>query len=334
MVKKILFIGGSLNQTTIMHQISRHLPEYEAWFSPFYTDGALEPLVDRGWAEFTIMGGPMRADTERYLREQDLRIDYKGRRNTYDLALLGTDLLVPNNLEGVKTVLVQEGMTDPEDLMYHLVKWLKLPRFLASTATTGLSHRYERFCVASAGYRDHFVAKGVDPDRIVITGIPNFDHCALYRDNDFPHHGHVLVATSDTRECFKFCNRKRFLQNAREIAGDREIIVKLHPNENVERSTQEIREVLPDARILATGDTNHMIANCDVLITQYSSVVYVGLALGKEVHSYFDLDELERLQPLQNGGRSAANIAAVCRELLEQDLVLPGDGSIQEAAAS
>lgn len=316
MSKRILYVGGSLNQTTIMHEISRHLSEHEAWFTPFYTDGALEPLVDKGWAEFTIMGGPMRADTERYLRDQALPVDYKGRRQRYDLALLGTDLLVPKNLSGVPTVLVQEGMTDPEDLMYHLVKKLKLPRFLASTATTGLSHQYDRFCVASEGYRRHFEAKGVDPDKLLVTGIPNFDDCARYLDNDIPRRGYVLVATSDTRECFKPCNRKRFLQNAVDIAADRPLIFKLHPNENVERSTREIRDVLPNAEVMASGNTNHLIANCDVLITQYSSVVYVGLALGKEVHSYFDLAQLRQLQPVQNGGRSAANIAAVCRELL------------------
>ena len=58
-----------------------------------------------------------------------------------------------------------------------------------------------------------------------------------------------------------------------------------------------------------------MIANCDVLVTQFSSTAYVGLALGKEVHSYFDVDELRRLCPVQNGD-SARRIADVCRELL------------------
>ena len=43
-----------------------------------------------------------------------------------------------------------------------------------------------------------------------------------------------------------------------------------------------------------------MIANCDALVTQYSSTVFVGLALGKECHSYWDLDELRRLMPVQN----------------------------------
>jgi len=332
--KKILFVGGSLNQTTMMHQIARHLPEYEAWFTPFYTDGLLEPLVDRGWADFTIMGGPMRAGTERYLREQRLNVDYKGRRHRYDLALLGTDLLVPDNLAGVKTVLVQEGMTDPEDLVYHLVRWLRLPRFLASTATTGLSHRYDRFCVASEGYRDHFVAKGVDPRKLVVTGIPNFDHCAQYLQNDFPHRGYVLVATSDTRECFKLVNRRKFLRRCVEIAAGRPLIFKLHPNENVRRSRQEIREIAPRARIFASGNTNHMIANCEVLITQYSSVVYVGIALGKEVHSYFDLDQLYSLAPQQNGGRSAARIATVCRELLQQAAGRGGENSADAPAAA
>ena len=52
-----------------------------------------------------------------------------------------------------------------------------------------------------------------------------------------------------------------------------------------------------------------MIANCAVLVTQFSSTAYVGLALGKEVHSYFDVEELARLCPIQNGSTSARRIA-------------------------
>ena len=58
-----------------------------------------------------------------------------------------------------------------------------------------------------------------------------------------------------------------------------------------------------------------MIANCDVLITQFSSVVFVGLALGKEVHSNHPLEMLQRLMPVQHG-RAAQNIALECRKLL------------------
>ena len=58
-----------------------------------------------------------------------------------------------------------------------------------------------------------------------------------------------------------------------------------------------------------------MIANCDELVTQWSSTVFVGIALGKRVHSDVDLAELRRLAPVQNGGAGARNIARVCREL-------------------
>jgi hypothetical protein len=68
--------------------------------------------------------------------------------------------------------------------------------------------------------------------------------------------------------------------------------------------------------VFSDGNTNHMIANCDALVTRYSSVVYIALALGKEVHSDIPLPTLERLLPVQNGGTSAAHIADACRSVL------------------
>jgi hypothetical protein len=59
-----------------------------------------------------------------------------------------------------------------------------------------------------------------------------------------------------------------------------------------------------------------MIANCDVLVTRYSSVVYVAVALGKEVHADIDAVTLRRLAPIQNGGTSARRIANACRRFL------------------
>ncbi len=44
-------------------------------------------------------------------------------------------------------------------------------------------------------------------------------------------------------------------------------------------------------------------------------MVFVGLALGKQVHSFHPVETLKRLMPVQN--RCAArNIARECRELL------------------
>jgi len=314
--RRILFICGSLNQTTMLHQIGRHLGDHECFYTPFYSDGLLQFLSRRGLLDFTILGGEMRRMTDTYLRDERLPLDDCGRHGGYDLVVSGTDLLVQRNVRGKPLVLVQEGMTDPEGLAYRLVRALRLPRWLASTATTGLSLAYSKFCVASDGYRDLFIAKGVPADRLVVTGIPNFDDCRSFLRNDFPHRGYVLVATSDARETLKRDRRSRFLARVEQIAAGRPLIFKLHPNENVARSMSEIHARFPGALVLATGNTNHMIANCDVLITQYSSVVYVGLALGKECYSYFDLERLRQLLPLQNGATSARNIARVCERLL------------------
>ncbi|MCB9076605.1 MAG: hypothetical protein H6631_03375 [Anaerolineaceae bacterium] len=317
-MKKILFIGGSLNQTKIAHAVARHLArDYACCFTPYYCDGLIELAAGAGLLDFTVIGGNARAQTEAYLQAQRLPVDYGGRQHDYDLVVTTSDLLIQDNIRHKKIVLVQEGMTDRESLMFYLVKWLKIPRYLASTATNGLSNAYEYFCVASAGYRDFFIKKGVQPDKLVVTGIPNFDDVAQFKQNDFPYKKFVLVATSDARETFKFDNRKKFIRRCLRIADDRPLIFKLHPNENVKRATREIKALAPQALVFANGSIEPMIANCDVLITQYSTVVYLGLALGKEVHSYFDIETLKKMTPIQNGGASGRNIAAVCRRVLE-----------------
>lgn len=316
-MRKILFIGGSLNQTSMVHAIAKHLDDtFDCWFTPYYCDGLLKHLSKRGLTDFTILGETIRARTMQYLRDNHLQIDYRGAANDYELVVTTSDLIVQKNIRNKKIVLVQEGMTDPENVMYYLVKSLKLPRYLASTSTTGLSDAYDAFCVASKGYRDHFIRKGARPHKLKVTGIPNFDNAAQYLRNNFPHRHYVLVATSDARETLKYDNRKKFVHRAKEIANGRQLIFKLHPNEKAERATAEIKAIVPKALVYSTGNTNHMIANCDILVTQYSSVVYVGLALNKEVHSYFNREELLRLMPLQNGGRSAYNIARVCQQVI------------------
>ncbi len=317
--KKILYICGSLNQTTMMHQISKHLTGYEAYFSPYYADGIVGKLANTHFLDFSVLGGQFRERTLNYLEINELNIDFKGELYDYDLIFTCSDLITPRNILNKKVVLVQEGMTDPENFMYYLVKTLNLPRWLASTSTTGLSDAYDKFCVASEGYRDLFISKGVKPVKICVTGIPNFDNCKKYLDNDFPHKNYVLVATSDARETYKYENRKKFIKKAIKIATGRQLIFKLHPNELVERATQEINLYAPGALVYSQGKTEEMIANCDVLITRFSSVVYVGLALGKEVHSDFDLEMLKRLKPIQNDGTSSQNIAQVGTELIEAE---------------
>jgi hypothetical protein len=316
--RRALFICGSVNQTTQMHQIARQLPELEARYSPYYCDGALEWMRKRGMLNFTILGAPWRRDCMAYLEAHGLPVDVGGAEGPYDLVLTCSDVIVPRNVRRGPLVAVQEGATDPERFWYWARKVLPfLPLWSCGTSGTGLSGFYDRFCVASEGYRDLFVRKGADPARLVVTGIPNFDDCQRYLRNDFPHRGYVLVCTSDTRETLKFDNRKRFIRRCVEIAAGRPLIFKLHPNENWERNSAEVLRYAPGAQVFRTGSAEEMVANSDVLIVQYSTLAYVGLALGKEVHAYADLEELRRLLPVQ-GGAAARNIAAVCRELLAE----------------
>jgi hypothetical protein len=316
MNKKVLLIGGSLNQTTMMHAVADHLHDHDCYFTPYYADGALGTFAEIGMLDFTILGGRHRDATMTYLEQEDLPVDVGGGQRAYDLVVTCTDLFVPRNLMGKRIVLVQEGLMEPTGFAFELVRSLGFPRYLANTAATGLSDSYDVFCVASPGYHDWFVRNGVRAERIFVTGIPNFDNVAAQDGNDFPHRGYVLAATSNARETFKWDNRMRFIQEAVRLADGRPLFFKLHPSERVERATREIERYAPQARVFVNENIDHMIANCEVLITQYSSVTFLGLALGKEVQSYLDLDELRRLMPVQNGGTSARNIAEICTQLL------------------
>ena len=321
MRKRVLFIVGSVNQTSQMHQISEHLAdEYDCWFTQYYSDlRVINWGVRQGWLDHTVLGGKFRADSETYLRTRNLQFDYRAQRNRYDLVVTCSDLIVPRAMRTTKSVWVQEGMVDPVTWLTKAVKALGLPRYFSmGTSLNGSSNLCDLFCAASEGYKSFFTRMGTNADKIIVTGIPNFDNVAQFRQNDFPHRDYVMVATSDVRETFRSDDRTAFIKRAVAKAQGRQLLFKLHPNEMYERAEAEIRANTPaDTLIFQHGNTNEMIANCAELITQYSTVVYVGMALGKPVSSYFDIDELRRLTPVQNGGTSAINIARLCRDYLE-----------------
>jgi hypothetical protein len=307
-----------MNQTTQMHQIAQHLPQHEHAFAPYYCDGPLEVCRRLRLMEFTIIGRKLATRSRRYLGAHRLPIDDQGRNGPYDLVLTCSDVFVQRNIRNSPIVLVQEGITDPESGAFRLVtRFGALPLWLAGTAATGLSDAYGRFCVASEGYRDLFIRRGARSEKIVVTGIPNFDDCGRYRTNTFPHRNYVLVCTSPLREVFRREDRKAFIRRAVQIAAGRPLIFKLHPNERARRATREIARHAPGAIVFTSGSAEEMIANCDVLITRFSSTAFVGLALGKETYSDVDMDEMRRLMPIQNAS-AAANIARVCRALLEE----------------
>jgi hypothetical protein len=312
---KALFICGSPNQTSQMHKISAELPDFDVFFTPYYATGYLYLLTKIGILDFTIMGGEFKRKALEYFRVNNLKTDIEGRNNLYDLVFTCQDLIIPKNILKSKIVLVQEGMTDPETTWFRIVRLLKLPRWAASTSMTGLSDAYDIFCVASESYRDLFIAKGIKPEKIRVTGIPNFDNYEELINSDFPHENFVLVATSDMRETYKYENRKMLIQKALQIAAGRKLIFKLHPNENVKRAEAEIKKYAPGALVYYGIPIEPMISKCSTLVTRYSSVVYKALVLGKEVISDIPNSELEKLIPIQNSGASAKYIALEARRL-------------------
>ena len=317
---RVLFVCGSLNQTSQMHQISRHFDGIDPAFTPYASDHWLFVLGTKlGFQESTIAGYKRRRICLEYLNEHNLNVDLSAERFDYDMVVTCNDQFVPPFTHGRPLVLVQEGIQDPPNRRTWIWRHFRLfPRFMAGTSTFGLSAKFDLFCVASDGYKRHFASYGADPEKMVVTGIPNFDDCHQYYDNDFPHKDYVLACTSDARETLCESDRDGFLNQVRQVAAGRQVIVKLHPNENVQRATAEIKDKMPDAIVLTEGNAEQMVANCAVLFTEWSTLTFVGLALEKETYSNHDLDDLKQLVPIQNGGKSAKAIAEACRQQLVQ----------------
>jgi hypothetical protein len=329
-VPRVLFICGSPNQTGQMLQIAKALPEVEAWFTPYFSDWPHHlVLLKLGSLEPAINGHKRRGICADELNARGLRVDLGAERNEYDLWVCPNDAVIPRALARTPWVLVQEGiMEQPNWRTWVWRKTRLMPRPLATTAVFGLTQRYARFCVASEGYLKQFVAEGIPSEKLVVTGIPNFDDFARFRENDFPHRGYVLVCTSDGRETMMAVDRPALLKRSVQIAAGRQLIFKLHPNENAERATREILAVAPKALVFADGNAEEMVANCEVLITEHSSLTFCGLALGKEVHTNLPLEQVEALLPVQNR-RAAEEIADVIREVLRA-----GGRGLQERAGA
>jgi hypothetical protein len=325
--QKILFVIGSRNQTSQMHQISLQLPDFDCYFSQFFGDHAImRYATDKGWLDNTIMGkGRFKREADAYLAEHGLQSDYRGEEygHQYDMVVLCTDMVVPKIARNAKSIWVQEGMIDPLTWWGKTVKAMGIPPYwTVTTELNGTSNLADIYCTASAGFSENIAKLGTHPDRIIATGTPNYDNCHSFLNNDFEHHDYVMVATSDTRETMRSDNREVFIKKVVEIAQKKQkrLLFKLHPNENYDRAAAEIRAYAPaDALLYQKGNTDFMVANCHTLITQWSTVAFTGIVLGKEVHSYFGLDYLKRVCPIQNGGQSAKHIASICRSFMDFD---------------
>lgn len=276
--------------------------------------------------EHSILSGKFKKMGDQFVKDNGLQYDYAGESlgHKYDLIFMCTDLSYPKICKETRTIFVQEGMTDPVSSWARLIKKLKLPPYMAwKTSLNGSSNRADIYCVASEGYKDYFSQMGTEKERVIVTGIPNYDNAKEFVSNDFPYKDYVLVCTSDIREQKFSEDRIGFIQKCIEIADGKPLFFKLHPNENGDRAYNEILQYTPKGTmVFQDEDTNHMIANCTELITQYSTVVYIGIALGKPVHSYFNIEVLKKQLPVQNRGTSAFKIADLAREFVDFN----GDG--------
>ncbi len=234
--KKILFLTGSPNQTIQMHKIASHLTtDYDCYFTQVFDDGmTINLLLKTGLVESIVLSDTFREKAEEYYEEHGLKSDYRGETlgNRYDLVVMCSDMVFPKKFKSVKTVFVQEGMTDPVTIWSKIVQSIGLPGYYAlSTALNGSSNLCDIYCVASEGYKEKFAAAGTYDSKIVVTGMPNFDNMNSYFNNDFQRKNYVLAATSDIRELYGFDNRKKFIKNCIDIVAGRQLIFKLHPNE-------------------------------------------------------------------------------------------------------
>jgi hypothetical protein len=106
--KNILFLTGSINQTTQMHAIASHLTNHHCFFSQFFSDDFfISKAIELGILDTTIMGKPLRQKAESYLRENQLIEDYQAKNNTYDLVVFCSDMLFPKKFVNTKTIWVQ-----------------------------------------------------------------------------------------------------------------------------------------------------------------------------------------------------------------------------------
>jgi hypothetical protein len=72
-----------------MIAIGEQFAEHNCYYTPFYCDGHLLRASQRGQLDFTVLAGPLRERSVRYLREANVPIDDRGQGRQYTRALNG-----------------------------------------------------------------------------------------------------------------------------------------------------------------------------------------------------------------------------------------------------
>jgi len=319
---KCLFVCLTAYNTTILKHVADELKDWDCWFTPIFYNDDIVVKIAKIFGVFKRALESQKKTIEK-MHQLCVNIDFEAKQ-TYDIIVLGNDFYIPEKLNRFQPkVLVQEGWLWPYGIKRWLVANTFLPVIFAGASGSGLSKSYEFYCVASDKYKELGIKSGIPKEKIKVTGLPTLDSLlSTYKQNNISKQRDefVLLTTHPGREYFEGENRKKLLLKTRKIANKRPIIVKLHPNENINRAKKEISFWLPEAKVLINNDVNQLIADCSVLITTYSTTIYYALLLGKEVYCDYPIEKVKEFLPIQNGV-SAKKIADICREAISKNII-------------
>lgn len=232
----------------------------------YYIPGIKEALVNRG-VEYIIVDNPDQISRKVTLNPDIVLIGAAHERCAMELFIWAKLNCIP--VVSIEEV-AQLSLNDFDLNNYHL----PFDKLFVANET-------ERSCFASLGYPD---------DMLVVSGLLHHD---LLRPADAGLLGRlshelnldasrktVLYTTSPLRHRFALHNqgdlqfRTEVLRSLSRASHKREynVIVKLHPNENLCVEGERIRKVLPDAIVLGReANTNNLIALADVVINRGNS---------------------------------------------------------------
>ncbi len=183
-----------------------------------------------------------------------------------------------------------------------LAKKYNIPTVACSAAIeTGNSRSYmkhlhaDKKAVMGEIIRNLYVQSGVEPERIVVTGVAHFDQLfdrnkeqdkqVLAKGGLDPNKKTILftpnpniITSGETKEMLTGVISAVLKMN------DVQLVIKVHPRENAE-PYQEMAEKYRDSRIHVVKDTDlyALISSCELLITKYSTTALEAMMIDKPV---------------------------------------------------
>ena len=331
--KKALFVVSSTAQAEMFSSISEQLSNWDIlaininkWFKREDIEKALESLRLR----FKTIGSCRARATEEILKEEQPDVVIFGN----DMNPMDKLFIRSANSQGIPTLLVQDGIlaanTDVTDktnsTSSQLKYWVSLPPRIfglmrnkdyslgGKAAVAFLEWKYgtrgkpeiyghgdcSKIAVFGDAVKDVFVSKGIDSERIVVTGNPKFDKLFYPKDSNQkqkvrerfgipPDKEIILLVTQPFVEgrIWNSSQRKEFtlaIVDATAALQNAQLIIKLHhPQESEQNYLETIRDVTQPPIICNYVPINELLDVCSLTLVTSSTVALEAMALGKPV---------------------------------------------------